>query len=171
MKWILLLVAVLAGLALVVLVVGLTRPADHVARMRAIYPVDITDLWATITDFEHWAEWNPDVESMTRLEDRNGHAAWLTSGGWGEMPTEIRLWEPPAKLETFVDGGSFQGTWTYELEPADGRTRLTVTERGTVGNPFFRGMLLFHDNYGSIRTFLSSLGTHLGGAPEPVRLP
>ena len=49
--------------------------------------------------------------------------------------------ENPKKLvRTIADPKSpFLGSWTYELEPLDGdKTRLTITERGTVKPPLFR---------------------------------
>lgn len=168
MKWVLWSLAVVLALAVLAFVIGWLRPAGHVARTEAEYAGQPADLWAVITDFAAWGEWNPEIRSMERLEDRDGRAVWLAKGGWGDLPTEIVRSEPPGDgsatgtLETFVDGGAFQGTWVYELSPSRSGTRLRITERGEVSNPAFRAMMIFHDNYASMRAFHEALATRLG---------
>ncbi|MGH7541290.1 MAG: SRPBCC family protein [Gemmatimonadota bacterium] len=172
MKWILLALAGLFGLVLLLVAVGLLRPRDHVARTRVHLATSAVEAWAVLADLDRWDEWSPDIESMERLPDRDGRPVWRARGKWGE-PTEVRESDPPRLLRTFVDGGSFQGTWTYELEPEGGGSRLTITEHGEVGNPFFRGMMVFRDEGVSMRAFLAAFGTRLGESvrPETLREP
>ena len=168
MKWLLWIVAALLALAAIALVIGWLRPAGHVARTGAKYAAPPSEVWAVLTDFEAWGEWNPEITSMERLEDRDGRAAWLAKGGWGDLPTEIVRSEPPGDgsptgtLETFVDGGAFQGTWVYELTPSGSGTHLRITERGEVSNPLFRAMMIFHDDQASMRAFHETLAGRLG---------
>ncbi len=52
----------------------------------------------------------------------------------------------------------FGGTWTFELAPEAGGTRLTITERGEIRNPIFRTMSRFVFGYGAtMETFLAEL--------------
>lgn len=167
MKWIVWILAALVGLVVIALVIGWLRPVAHVARTEAEYAAPPGEVWAVLTDFAAWDDWNPEIASMERLEDRDGRAVWLAKGGWGDLPTEIVRAEPPDEgssgvLETFVDGGAFQGTWIYELAPSVPGTRLRITERGEVSNPLFRAMMIFHDNYASMRAFHEALATRLG---------
>jgi hypothetical protein len=170
MKIVMWIAIVLAAHAADMLVVGLLRPATHVASTEAEYATAPGTLWEVIADLPRWAEWNPDIESMERLPDREGREVWMARGGWGDLPTEVVRSEPTRLLETFVDGGAFSGTWVYELSPAGSGTLLRVTERGEVSNPFFRAMMIFHDNYESMRTFHTALAERIGERVE-VREP
>lgn len=168
MKWLLRGLGALVALALAALIIGWLRPAGHVALTEAEYAVPPAELWAALTDFESWGEWNPEVTSMERLPDRDGREVWLARGEWGDLPTEIVRAEAPGEgtgsgtLETFVDGGAFQGTWIYRLTPLTAGTRLRITERGEVSNPLFRVMMMFHDNHATMRAFHEALARRLG---------
>lgn len=170
MKWILIALGLIVGLAVLVLVAGLFRPREHVARTRASFAAAPERVWEIVTDFEWWGEWSPEVEAMEREPDREGRQVWRTPGKWGEMPMEVTAWEPPRRLETHVDGGAFQGRWTYEIEADGGGSRVTITERGEVHSPFMRGMMLLHDEHASMRAFLRGLASRLGETAEPVEL-
>lgn len=177
MRWVLWALGILAALAVLVLVVGWLRPAVHTARTEAEYAATPEEVWAVLTDFNSWGEWSDEITAMERLEDRNGHETWLAKGGWGDMPTEVVRREPPAEtsasatLETFVDAGAFNGTWTYELSPSGTGTRLRITERGEIPNPMFRAMMIFHDDYASMRAFHGALGRRLGQEVTVTELP
>ena len=177
MKWVLWSLAAVLALAVVALVIGWLRPAGHVARTQTEYAAPPVEMWTVLTDFAAWGEWNPEITSMERLEDRDGRAVWLAKGGWGDLPTEIVRSEPPGEgspsgaLETFVDGGAFQGTWVYELAPSGTGTRMRITERGDVSNPVFRAMMIFHDDYASMRAFHEALATRLGEEVTVEELP
>ncbi len=170
MKWILRGLLVLVALVALIYVVGLLRPAGHVASTRATYAAAPQALWDVLADLASWSEWNPDIRKMTRLPDRDGRETWMATGAWGELPTQIVRAESPRLLETFVDGGAFQGSWTYELSPAGDGTELTITERGEVSSPFFRAMMIFNDNFASMRSFHAALSGRLGERVEVVEL-
>ena len=170
MRWLLVALAGVCALALVVFAVGLSRPETHVARTRARYAVAPAVLWATLADVEGWAEWNPEVRSVERLPDWNGHPVVNIVGSWGAARTELTVVDPPARLRTEMDAGDFSGSWSYELEPTDdGGTLLTVTEEGRVGSAFLRALMLFHDEYASMTGFHRALGDRLGEAVKPER--
>ena len=80
--------------------------------------------------------------------------------------------ELPSRLVTQIDssaGGSFGGTWTYELTPDSGGTKISVTEAGWIGNPIFRTLSRFiFGYYGSLDGYLKALGKKLGEDVRPV---
>jgi uncharacterized protein YndB with AHSA1/START domain len=171
MRWVLIVAALVVGVAVLFLVVGLLRPSRHVASTRATYAQPPDVVWATLSDFARWAEWNPEVKSVERLPDRNGHAMLNVVGSWGAAPTELLVVEPPVRLHTAMDAGSFRGGWRYELAPAPGGgTLLTVTEEGEVLNPVFRAFMIFHDNHATMMAFHHALARRLGGSVEPVKV-
>jgi hypothetical protein len=160
-----------AAAVLGVFLFGLTRPASHVARTRAHYHSAPEVLWAVLTDFERWPEWNPEVRAVRKLADRDGHPVLDIVGSWGAAATELTVLDPPRRLRTEMDAGGFAGSWSYELVGAEeGGTVLTVTEEGRVDSPFLRALMLFHDNWTTLMTFHRALGTRLGEVVEPERL-
>jgi uncharacterized protein YndB with AHSA1/START domain len=158
MRWILMVVAVLVGLVVLAALIGMTRPKGHVAQTRAKYSQPPEQLWATLTDFEHWSEWNPTAKSVEPLPDQGGRRRMNVTGDWGTVPMEIAVWEPPHRLETWMDAGTFKGSWSYELKGTpDGGTELLVTEKGEVDNPLFRAMMMFMDMHSTMMSFHKGL--------------
>jgi hypothetical protein len=155
--------AVFVALLLLVFLYGLTRPEGHVASTQARYDAAPEVLWATLADFERWPEWNPEVQSVAPLPEQNGHPVLDVVGSWGSAPTELAVVDPPRRLRIEMDAGDFAGSWSYELTAVpEGGTLLTVTEEGRVRSPFFRALMVFHDNYATMEAFHRALGTRLG---------
>jgi uncharacterized protein YndB with AHSA1/START domain len=171
MRWVMYAIAALIGLILLAALVGLTRPREHVARTRAEYAKPPAEVWRVISDFDRWPDWNPEITAVQPLPEKNGHRVVNVKSSWGDAPTEFTVWEPPSKLRSDMNAGSFSGSWTYELAPiANGGTLLTVTEQGEVGNPLFRTMMLFHDNYETMTSYHHALAKRLGVSVQPVRV-
>jgi uncharacterized protein YndB with AHSA1/START domain len=171
MRWLLVGVAVLAGLVLLVVLVGLTRPKSHAARTQAKFEASPDVVWAALSDFDAWAEWNPDVKKVTPLPERNGHRTMNVEGSWGAAVTEVTEWDPARRMVTSMDAGGFRGRWTYDLAPSsDGGTVLTVTEEGEVDNPLFRAMMMFHDNYATMMAYHRALAAKLGESVVPSKI-
>jgi hypothetical protein len=60
------------------------------------------------------------------------------------------------------------GTWTHELTPDGSGTRLTITERGWVGNPIFRFVSRFvMGQTATIDSYLHALGKRFGEEVKP----
>lgn len=163
MKWVLIVLAVLIALAALVMVVGALRPKSHVASHTVVLAAPPDRVWATIADVEHTPEWVPDIRTVERLPDRDGRPSYKEGFGGFEATTVITVSEPPRRMvKEILPSGPFYGSWTWELAPEGAGTRLTITERGTVENPFFRGMMVFHDNTKTARDFAAALGRRLG---------
>jgi uncharacterized protein YndB with AHSA1/START domain len=171
MKWLLMVLAAAVGLILAAYLIGMTRPESHTARTEARFSHSPEEVWALVSDYERWPQWNPDVERVDVLEANGGHPVLEVVGSWGGARTEITVWDPPRRMVTDMDAGDFGGRWTYELAPtADGGTVLTLTETGSVGSPFLRAMMIFHDNYATMMSYHAALAGTLAEAVAIVEL-
>jgi len=170
MRWTVKLAVIVLAVIALGLAAGLALPASHVAATRATYRSPPDAIWAVLTDFDRWAGWYPGIEQVERMPDRNGHPMLMTTGDWGEMPTEVVEMSAPHRLVTEVDGGGFRGRWSWVLEPAGTGTRLTITEEGEVSNPFFRTMMIFHDNWATMLDFHRALANRLEESIAPERV-
>ena len=89
-------------------------------------------------------------------------------GSFGEMPIRVQDEVAERELVTRIvdDGLPFGGTWTYQLEPVEEGTRLTITEDGFVRDPFFRFMSRYvfgHEK--TVEDYLDALRERLASPP------
>ena len=90
------------------------------------------------------------------------------------MTIEVIGAEEPRRLVTRIvdDGLPFGGTWTYDIVPIDGGSRVTITEDGWIGNPLFRFFARYV--FGMNRTVdeaLRGLGERFGETVLPAEVP
>jgi hypothetical protein len=140
--WILVPVAVLTSLLFIITAVGLSIPRQHVASRTLKTRQSPEIVWGTITDYEGQPAWRKDVKKVERLPDKGGHEVWREVYEQGSPLTlETAESVAPSRLVRIIEdeGGPFSGRWEYDIK-ADGAggSRLTITERGEVPNPFFR---------------------------------
>jgi uncharacterized protein YndB with AHSA1/START domain len=167
MKLVLIAVAALAGLVGLAAVVGALRPKTHVATHVVLLSASPDRVWAEIADVERQPEWVPDVTKVERLPDRDGKPSYREHFGQFDATTVVTESDPPRRLvKNILPGGPFYGSWMWELTPEGEQTRLTITEQGTVPNPLFRAMMIFHDNTKSSRDYADALARRLGVAIE-----
>lgn len=165
--WPLIALLVVFALGLVAYAVGARLPARHAATVSAHIDAPPDRVWALLTDVERFPAWRPDVEAVTRLEDADGRPAWRESLGTGTLTFETVSADSAARLVVRIadEDLPFGGTWTYELEPDAGGTRLTITEDGEIHNPLFRFMSRYvfgHDT--TIRTYIDAARSELAAA-------
>ena len=171
MKWVLIILGVLAGLVAIVWVVGSMLPEGHVATRSAKFNKSSEEVWNTITDFAAAPTWRKELKSMEQLPDRNGHAVWQELSDFGSMTYEITEFSQPKRMVTTIadENLPFGGTWTYELISTEGGTMLIVTENGEIYNPFFRVMARFIFGYhATMEKYLKALGKKLGEDTEII---
>lgn len=169
MKRLLVVVGVIVGLAALIAVIGMMRPRSHEARLTVRLGKPPADVWAVITDFARLPEWNQAITQVARQPDRDGKAVWKENYGGFNATVVSAVVEPPTRLvREILPEGPFYGSWTWELAPDGGGTRLTIIERGTVDNPFYRGMMVFHDNTKTARDYAAALAGRLGTELVPV---
>jgi hypothetical protein len=105
------------------------------------------------------------------LPDTMGRARWREVGGGGTIAYEVVEGDPERRLVTRIADPdlAFGGTWTYELAPEDGGTRLSITEHGEIYNPLFRFIARFILGYSAtLETYLADLARHLAADPSPT---
>ena len=170
MKLLLIGVGVLAGLVGLAAVVGALRPKTHTVVHAVTLAANPDRVWATIADVERQPEWLPEITQVERLADRDGKPSYREHFGQFAATTVVTVSEPPQRLvKEILPGGPFSGSWTWALEPEGEGTRLTITEQGTVENPLFRAMMIFHDNTKSARDYADALAKRLGVGIEAAR--
>lgn len=165
MKWLLIIAGLLVGLVVLVLIVGALRPASHVASVTYRVAAAPDSVFTVISDIEAQPQWAPEITRVERLPDNAGRPAYRENFGGFEAMTVITERDEGRRLvKEILPTGPFYGTWTWELEPDGAGSKLTITERGTIGNPFFRGMMVFHDNQKTMRRYVAALGRRLNAA-------
>lgn len=126
--------------ALVVLLnlIGLVLPREHLAARRASFAKPPAIVWPAM------------VELADHVSARD------------KLPIEIERDEAPRlRVSRIIDDKlPFGGRWYYELEPSDAGTRLTITEAGFVKLPMFRIFTTLAPNATKTK-FLRELATKL----------
>lgn len=176
MKWVLIIVGVLVALGVVVFVVGVLLPRDHVAGSSVVLRQPADAVWRTVRDMSGITSWWPEVLSSQRLADSAGREIWeqKLKNGFA-MRLIVTEDVPPRRLVMTIDAppdAPFGGTWTYEVSAVAGGTRLAVTEAGYVNNPLFRFMSTFvFGHHATQDGYLRALGKKLGADVQPVHQP
>jgi hypothetical protein len=139
MIWLLYIAGGLLGFVVLLNLVGLTLPRDHIAARRAVFAKPPERVWDAM------------VELSEQVAARD------------KMPISVELDERTrARVTRIIDDKlPFGGRWYYELEPIDSGSRLTITEAGFVKVPMFRIFTTLAPNATKTK-FLRELGTRLG---------
>ncbi len=134
----------LAALLLAVVAFGYALPVAHVATRDAVLQAPPERVFAFLTGVEAFPGWRSDVREV-EVTGRTPHLQWRERGSDGTIAFEVQESEPPRRLVTRIADKTlpFGGAWTFTLQPANGGTKLTITENGEVYNPLFRVMSRF----------------------------
>ncbi len=169
MFWVIVAVGVLIAVVLITTAIGSFLPEEHVATQTLTLRQSPQSVWQVITDFQGQPSWHPDMKSVERLPDRNGHEVWQEEVSGMKIPLETIEVEPHHRLVRKIasDDLGFGGVWEYVITPTtEGGCQLTITERGTVGNPLFRFMSKFvFGHTATMEKYLTSLAGKFGETP------
>ena len=172
MKWVIIVVASLVGLIAVIALLGYLVPRDHRATSTISLRQPLDSVWKVVRDIGGITSWWPAMKESTRMPDQDGREVWRQKMSGFDLPLIILESQPPARLVTKIDasaGAPFGGTWTYELTPDSGGTRLSITEAGWISNPVFRFLSRFVFGYfGSLDGYLKALGKRFGEEVRPA---
>jgi uncharacterized protein YndB with AHSA1/START domain len=172
MKWVLIVVGSLAGLVALMALIGALVPREHRATSTVTLHQPPDSVWKVVRDLGGITAWWSEITVSERQPDREGREVWRQKMSGFDVPLIVMESSPPARLVTQIDtsaGGAFGGTWTYELTPDSGGTRISVTEAGWIGNPIFRFLSRFIlGYYGSLDGYLKALGKRFGEEVRPV---
>jgi uncharacterized protein YndB with AHSA1/START domain len=170
MRWILWAITLLMLLLGAIVIAGGLVAREHQIVRTVELSAPPGDVFAAIADLEAMPAWRPEVSRVDRVPGETGTPAMYREVGVRGVVTWVVLENrPPVRLALRIQGAGpgFDGSWTFDLAPAPGGTRLTVTERGEIDNPVFRFLSRFVVGYGkSLDEYLEALARHLGGAAE-----
>jgi len=164
------LLAVVVGLGVVVVLVGLMLPVKHEAAVSAAIPAAPEAVWAVLTDPASYPKWRGDVTSVEMLPADSGHVAWREQGKNGAISYATELTEAPRRLVTRITDKSlpFGGTWEYVVSPDGAGSRVQITEHGEVYNPVFRFVSRFIMGHtATASAYLKALGARFGATVTP----
>jgi uncharacterized protein YndB with AHSA1/START domain len=138
MKWLLITVIALAGLMVLIIVIGTLLPQKHhVSRTISVHHPAET-VWGLISGPPTW---RPGITNYQELPPHDGHRMWRETDKHDQTITfEAIESVPPRRLVTHIADPNlpFGGTWVYEIVPEGDSCTLTITENGEVYNPLFR---------------------------------
>ena len=170
MRIVVILLAVVVGLGVVVVLVGLMLPVKHEATVSAAIPAAPEAVWAVLTDPASYPKWRGDVTSVEMLPADSGHVAWREQGKNGAISYATELTEAPRRLVTRITDKSlpFGGTWEYVVSPDGTGSRVQITEHGEVYNPVFRFVSRFIMGHtATASAYLKALGARFGATVTP----
>ena len=155
-------VGLLVALVLLLIAIGYALPIGHVATREARLAAPPERVFGVLRDVEKFPTWRSAVKSVDVLSTTPA-LRWRERGD-NDITFEMETAEAPTKMVTRIADRTlpFGGSWTYELSPQDGGTRLVITENGEVYNPLFRLMSRFvFGHTATIDKFLEDLGRYL----------
>ncbi len=98
MRWIFWILGVLAGILILVTLIGYLLPKEHTVTREARFHQPQEVVWKTITDIDAMPSWRQGLRSVTRLHDKSGLPAWVETLDSGIIPLETVASLPPATL-------------------------------------------------------------------------
>lgn len=169
MKWILWIFTIIAGILILIALIGWLLPKEHTVTREARFHQPPEVIWKTITDIEAMPGWREGLKSVKRLPDHKGLPSWTETLDSGTIPLETESSQPPAKLVVRIADPKlpFGGTWTYEIAPAPDGSAVRITENGEVYNPIFRFLSrLVFGHSATLETYLKSMAKRFGEPPR-----
>jgi hypothetical protein len=172
MKWVLWIFVLLAGVLILITLIGWLLPKDHTVTREARFHQPPEAVWKAITDIDAMPSWRQGLKGVKYLPDQNGLPAWLETTDSGGIPLQTVVSQPPAKLVVRIADPKlpFGGTWTYEIIAVPSGSNLRIREDGEIYNPLFRFLSRFVFGYsGTIETYLKSLAKKFGEQSQPEK--
>jgi len=169
MKWILWVFITLAGVLILITVIGWLLPKAHSVSREAQFNQPPEVIWQAITDVEAMPAWRQGLKSVKRLPNKNGLPSWVETSDSGTIPFETVVSQPPAELVVRIadPGLPFGGTWSYQITPVASGSSLRIREDGEVYNPVFRFLSRFVFGYsGTMDAYLRSLERKFAEQPQ-----
>jgi uncharacterized protein YndB with AHSA1/START domain len=135
----------------------------------------VDKVWAAVTDVSAYPNWRSDLKRVEIISTPSAPLSWREHGGQGTMTLAVEAFEPPRRMVARIADKDipFGGAWEYVLSPESvdaTKTRVTITERGSVSNPIFRFVSRFvMGHYSTLDSYLRALGRKFGTDVAPAR--
>lgn len=174
MRIALIVLGVIGALVVVVVAIGYSLPVRHTATRERLLRADTGAVFAAISTPSAFPRWRTGVKSVEPLPPVNGKQSFREIGSDGTITYVNDEVVPQRRLVSRIADKSlpFGGSWTFELSPDSGGTRVRVTENGEVYNPVFRFASRFIlGHHATVDRYLADLQTHVESmsstAPSP----
>jgi len=171
LKWILIIVGGLFSVVVLVIGMGALMPREHMASSSITLHQPPDSIWPVVRDLGATPEWWSDITSSEPAPQSGEGERWIQKTKTGTTPLVIVREDPPRLLRTRIDmpdDAAFGGTWTYEIEPVNGGSRVTITEDGFINNLLFRFMAnTVFSLHGTMDGYLRALGRRYGEEVDP----
>lgn len=171
MKVALIVLGTLAGIIVLIAIVGAMLPRDHVATMTVTIATPPDKVWAALTDVANYPTWRSDIKGVEVVTQTP--LTWKESGSQGPMTLAVEAFEPPRRMVARIQGQDqpFGGAWEYVVAPDSAGARVTITERGWVSNPIFRFVSRYvMGHHSTIDAYLRALSRKFGPEAVPSRV-
>ncbi len=149
--------------------IGALLPRDHVATGSVLVPRTAEAIWPLLRDSAQIPTWRKLVTKVEVVEGPPGAPqCWVEHSG-DALRLRLESSDEPRQFVMRIDDERlpFGGTWTVELTPEGGATRVRVTERGFVKLPPMRFVSYFLiGQKTALHGYLRDLSAHLGGPKE-----
>ncbi|MGI8890246.1 MAG: SRPBCC family protein [Chthoniobacterales bacterium] len=170
MKWLLYLVALIALLVGGVFLVGYALPAQTTISRSITLKQSPEAVFAVLAEVKKMAEWNRNTEKVEMLPPVKGKEATRQTfkGGMTMIIITAESTAPTHLVRTLGDdGGPFAGSWTYDISPAEGGSRVVSTEVAKFENPLFRVMTRLFGQTKYMDEHLQDLAKKFGETVNP----
>jgi len=163
MKWLLIVILSIAGILILIVLIGALLPRKHTASRKISLHHPAQTVWNLVSGPPTW---RPDITHYQELPPHEDHRMWRETDKHNQTITyEAIESTPPHRLVTKIADPSlpFGGTWTYEIVPTGDSCTLTITENGEVYNPLFRFVSRFIIGHtATLDGYLKALNAKLG---------
>lgn len=170
LKIILLAGAGLISLVLIVVLVGLLLPKQHVVSRAILLHQKPEHVFQLISDFKAAPSWRPDVQEVELLSPTDGHARYREKSKDGTIAMEVVESIPWSRMVTRIadKGLPYGGMWIFDISSTAEGCRLNITERGEIYNPVFRFVSRFLLGYErTLDAYLRNVSHRFGEGSDP----
>jgi len=158
------LLILLVIIAAIVFVVGYRLPEDHTASRDKVFSATPERIFKEISTPSAYPKWRSGVQQVQILADSAGMPRFRESAMSGDVTYVVEHQTPNRQYVVTIADASlpYSGSWTFDLTPVAGGTQLSITEEGSVHNPFFRFMSRYvFGHFKTIDGYLSDLDKRL----------
>jgi len=139
-KWILAAIALPVAAVATIYGVGAVLPRDHVASRDATIAAGPDRVAGLVRAVEDQPKWRGGVTSIEVLDRSDRRLRYRETSGDGDILFDFSEERPRRQFRSRIADPDlpFGGAWTIRLSPAAGGTRVSIEERGSVGDPLYR---------------------------------